>query len=246
VDAIGRAAARCPMPETAPGSPGPALALPTWGYDSWAPGYECAGPCPGAESSDDLRPAGSAACWRSLAAPFPQQLVNGPPGRATGHAPQEVSAARAARRRVAAPLESFPIRWAGPLAIVTLPAEVDALVADQVRDTLLAVLTRGVAVLIVDMAATTSCSCPGAGAVARAHQRATACGAQVRVAASATVRHRLAITGIDRLVPVFDSVSDAAARRSDTGHWRQPSEGRPQPVPRPVGSSADGKRDAEF
>jgi anti-sigma B factor antagonist len=111
-----------------------------------------------------------------------------------------------------ASLDNFPVRWAGPLAVVTLPPEVDISNADDVRDTLLAVLNQDVAALVVDMTATTFCGCAGASAIARAQQRATANGAQVRVVTAApVVRRVLALTGVDRLVGLFDSVAAAIA-----------------------------------
>jgi len=109
-------------------------------------------------------------------------------------------------------LDNFPIQWADPLAVVTLPDEIDISNADQIRDTLLAVLNRDVTTLVVDMTRTTFCGCAGASAVARAHQRATANQAQVRVAITVPVVRRVfAITGVDRLVSIFDSVSAAMA-----------------------------------
>lgn len=111
-----------------------------------------------------------------------------------------------------ASLDNFPIKWAGPLAIVTLPAEIDISNADQIEDTLLAVLNRDVATLVIDMTMTTFCGCAGASAVARAHRRATANRAQVRVATRARIVHRIfAITGVDRLVPLYESVDAAVS-----------------------------------
>jgi anti-anti-sigma factor len=109
-------------------------------------------------------------------------------------------------------LDNFPVEWAEPLAIVHLPAEIDAGNAEQVRDTLLAVLNRGISNLVIDMTLTTFCAVAGASAIARAHQRALASGAQILVAApEPIVRRVLAIAGIDRLVPVFPTVAAALA-----------------------------------
>ncbi|HEY5358917.1 MAG TPA: STAS domain-containing protein [Streptosporangiaceae bacterium] len=111
-------------------------------------------------------------------------------------------------------LDNLPIQWAAPLAVVRLPGEVDICNADQIRDTLLAVLNRGITTLVVDMTGTTFCGCAGPSAVARACQRANANRAQVRVAiATPVVRRVFAITGVDRLVSIFDSVDAAVAGR---------------------------------
>jgi anti-sigma B factor antagonist len=126
-------------------------------------------------------------------------------------------------RSVVSSLENFPIQWAGPLAVVTMPREIDISNAEQVKDTLLAILNRGVTTLVVDMTATTFCGVAGVSAVARAHQRATVNGAQVRVAAQAPgVRRVLTITRVDRLISVFDSLQAATAEpgganRGETG-----------------------------
>lgn len=113
-----------------------------------------------------------------------------------------------------ASLDNFPIEWAHPLAVVRLPDEIDIANAEAVRDTLLAILNQGIDTLVIDMTGTTFCSCAGASAVARAHQRASASRAGVLLATrTSIVRRVLAITGVDRLVPVFDSVEAALASR---------------------------------
>lgn len=109
-----------------------------------------------------------------------------------------------------ASLENFPVRRVGAHAVVALPDEIDLLNAEQVRDTLLAVLNRDVSVLVADMTATTFCSCAGASALARAQQRAAANRAGLRVAVGCPiVRRVLALTGVDRVVPVYATVADA-------------------------------------
>ena len=114
-----------------------------------------------------------------------------------------------------ASLDNFSIAWTSTSAVVTLPAEVDIANAEDIRDTLLAVLNRGVSLLIIDMTGTTFCGCAGAGAVARAYLRARVGGGEVRLAArTPIVRRLLALTGVDRIVPVFDTVADALAASS--------------------------------
>lgn len=109
-------------------------------------------------------------------------------------------------------LENFPVRLTGQQAIVTLPAEIDIGNADQITDTLLAVLNRGVTTLVADMTATTFCAVAGASALARAHRRAAANQAELRVAVRApAVRRLLALTWVDRLILVTDSVPAALA-----------------------------------
>jgi anti-sigma B factor antagonist len=109
-------------------------------------------------------------------------------------------------------LENFPVLWAGPQAVVTLPREIDISNAGLISDTLLAVLNRGVSTLVADMTSTTFCACAGVGALARAQQRAAANDAGLRVATTTPIVLRvLALTGVDWVVPVFPTVADALA-----------------------------------
>src|SRR6202167_6436414 len=110
------------------------------------------------------------------------------------------------------PQERFPVTWLGEAAVITLPEEIDISNSEQVREELLSLLNRGPAVLIVDMAETTFCDSAGVNALVRAHKRATANGAEVRlVVASLGVGRVLAITGGDRLLPVYPSMTAAPA-----------------------------------
>ena len=138
-----------------------------------------------------------------------------------------------------ASLDNFPVDWDHPVAVVTMPDEIDIANAEDVRDTLLAVLNQGITTLIIDMTQTTFCACAGAAAFARAQQRARASGGQVRLVARAPiVRRLLAITSLDHLLPVFDSVSAARAaevRAGPAGPAR--TEAAPAPSPSPASRS---------
>jgi anti-sigma B factor antagonist len=128
------------------------------------------------------------------------------------------------------------VAWLGEAAVIMLPEEIDISNADQVRDDLLTLLNRGPAMLIVDMAQTTFCDSAGVNALVRAHKRATANGADMRlIVAAPGVARILAITGVDRLIAVYPSVmasleavdADGAAggpARTDPDDWAaQPS-----------------------
>lgn len=126
-----------------------------------------------------------------------------------------------------ASLENFPVRWTGPRAVVALPPEIDISNADLVSDTLLAVLNRDVGTLVADMTGTTFCACAGVTALVRAQQRAAANRAQIRVAATTPIVLRvLALTGVDRMLPVFDTVGDALAAERTPG----PEDENPAPM----------------
>jgi len=121
--------------------------------------------------------------------------------------------------------DTFPVRWAGGQAIVTLPEHIDVSNAGQIREQLLAVINRGATVLIADMTATLSCDHAGVDAVLRAYQRAVTSGTQLRLVMTARiVRRVLAINGLDRLIPIYPSLDAAVA----AGTERQEMQGKPE------------------
>jgi anti-anti-sigma factor len=66
---------------------------------------------------------------------------------------------------------------------------------------------------VVDMTGTRFCDSAGLHALIGAHKRAQAEGRQVRlVIASAQVRRILALTALDRLIPVYTSLRQALAQ----------------------------------
>jgi len=77
---------------------------------------------------------------------------------------------------------------------------------------LFAAIKPGVRVVIVDMLLTTFCDSSGLRAIAQAHDRAQAQGAELRlVTASPGVLRVLAVTGLDAVVPVYSQLDDALA-----------------------------------
>jgi anti-anti-sigma factor len=110
------------------------------------------------------------------------------------------------------PDDQFPVQWTGRRAIVTFPAHIDVTNVSQLRDRLLSVINRGAAVVIADMTYTVSCDHAGMDAIARAYQRATINGSQLRIVVTASVIRRiLGIEGLDRLVSIYPSAEAAAA-----------------------------------
>jgi anti-anti-sigma factor len=108
--------------------------------------------------------------------------------------------------------DTYPVRWTGGQATVTLPRHIDVSNADQISEQLLSAINRGATELIADMTTTASCDHAGADAVARAYQRAAASGTQLRLVITAQiVRRVLSINGLDRLVPVYPSLDAATA-----------------------------------
>lgn len=111
--------------------------------------------------------------------------------------------------------------------MVTLPAEIDATNADQVRESLLGVVNQGAASLVADLSKTTFCDSTGVSALVRTFKRATASGGGMRLVVSSPAVHRvLSITGVDHLMPLYPSVAASLAAPHD-----QPGPGRGMPWP---------------
>jgi anti-sigma B factor antagonist len=102
--------------------------------------------------------------------------------------------------------------WVGRVAVIKLPAEVDASNSDQVRQDLAAAVAQDASLVIADMSATTFCDSAGLTALVRAVRKATASGARLRVATGEpAVTRVLGITGVDRLIEIYPSVAAAMA-----------------------------------
>lgn len=102
--------------------------------------------------------------------------------------PKATLAPAIGRRLGLRPLEIFAVRWSGPAAVIHIPASVDDAAADQLRDALLAIINRGVEVLVVDLSATVSLASAGAWAIMRAQRRAAAARVQIQIVAPSAGR----------------------------------------------------------
>ena len=94
-------------------------------------------------------------------------------------------------------------------AVITLPEEIDMTNASQVHGTLVRALDDGTAVLIADAARTMFCGSATVTTLMRAHNRAAATGAQLRIAAGPAMRRLLELTGADRTLHVYPTVAAA-------------------------------------
>jgi anti-sigma B factor antagonist len=112
--------------------------------------------------------------------------------------------------------ERYPVLWIGQAAVVTLPAEIDATNADQVREDLLSLINQGAMLLIADLSKTTFCDSAGVSALVRAFRRAAASDSRMRLVVSTlAVQRVLAITGVDRLLDIYPSVAASLAGPHD-------------------------------
>jgi anti-sigma B factor antagonist len=110
------------------------------------------------------------------------------------------------------PQLGFPVEMISGVPVVAAPAEIDMTNADGLRTALGQAAGNGPGMLVVDLTRTRFCDSAGMHALVDAHKRARAEGGQVLLAVSgAAVPRILEITGIDRVLPRFDSVAEALA-----------------------------------
>jgi len=96
------------------------------------------------------------------------------------------------------------------VAVATLPEEIDVTNADEVREQLLTIINLGATVLVADMSRSTFLDSAGITALVRAFRRANEGGTKFRlVATGPAVLRVLEVTGVDRLIDVFGSLSEA-------------------------------------
>jgi anti-anti-sigma factor len=95
--------------------------------------------------------------------------------------------------------------------VVVLPAEIDVTNADEVHERLGAALTSGVDAVIADLTLTSFCDSSGVHAIMRTQERAATRDVELRLAVSpgGSVRRVLQLTGADRIMPVYATVSEA-------------------------------------
>ena len=106
----------------------------------------------------------------------------------------------------------FPVEMISGVPVVVAPAEIDVTNAAGLRAALAQAAGNGPGTLVVDLTRTQFCDSAGMHALVDAHKRARAEGGQVLLAVSgAAVPRILEITGIDRVIPRYDSVAGALA-----------------------------------
>jgi anti-sigma B factor antagonist len=106
--------------------------------------------------------------------------------------------------------EDYKITRTGSRAVATMPAELDAMNADEIRDALLSATGSGVTTLIIDMSGTTFCDSSGVHAVITAYKQAAATGTEVRLVAT-TVRRVFRLIGADQLMLTYPTLQAALA-----------------------------------
>ena len=130
------------------------------------------------------------------------------------------------------------VRWAGPHAVVAMPAEIDAVNAEKIRQELLSAVSLGAAVVVIDMSGTTFCDSAGVQAIIAAYQQAAADSTELRLVATAVLRI-LTVVGVGQLVPIYPTLEAALAGTSP------PQASTPDPEDEPCGTTASGEAQAQ-
>lgn len=112
------------------------------------------------------------------------------------------------------PEQGFRSWSLGGLPIIASPAEIDIANAHELREALLAAGDTDHATVVLDMTRTAFCDSNALNVLVRARTRAAASGGEVRlVIREASLLRIFAVTGIDRMFPIFASLSEALAPR---------------------------------
>jgi len=99
-----------------------------------------------------------------------------------------------------------------PAVVVALPAEIDMANADRAGQQLGSAIAPGVRTVIADMVGTRFCDSSGISMLVRAHGQAAANGTELRlVVASPAVLRTLTLVGLDQLLAIYPSLSQALA-----------------------------------
>lgn len=110
---------------------------------------------------------------------------------------------------------SFPVEVIEGVPVVTAPEEIDlanaaGLQAALLEAALLETAEPGRAIVVVDMSRTRFCDSAGLNALVGANRRVRAEGGEVRlVIVAEAVARIVALTGVDRVVPIYASLEEA-------------------------------------
>jgi anti-sigma B factor antagonist len=112
---------------------------------------------------------------------------------------------------------SFPVQVVEGVPVVTAPEEIDLANAAGLKAALLEaagpeLAEPGRALVVVDMSRTRFCDSAGLNALVGAARQARADGGEVRlVVVGEAVARIVALTGVDRVIPVYAGLEDALA-----------------------------------
>ena len=126
------------------------------------------------------------------------------------------------------------IRWLNQHMLAELPHRVDQSNAVQICSQLLTAIDRELLVLLVDMTGTTACDFACGDALAQVFQWTMMRGIDLRlIAPSDSVRRVLSLCGLDRVVPVCDTVAAALTATAPSDEPVPPARGSRNAAPDP-------------
>ena len=102
----------------------------------------------------------------------------------------------------------YSVRWVNARSVITMPAEIDATNADEVRAALLSAARPDVPVLVIDMTGTTFCDSSGVHAVITAYRQAAETGTELRLAVT-SVQRIFTVIGANQLMPIYPALEAA-------------------------------------
>ena len=104
----------------------------------------------------------------------------------------------------------FPVEVVEGVPVVTAPEEIDVANAAGLRAALLEAAGSGRALVVVDMSRTRFCDSAGLNALVAVARQARAEGGEIRlVVVAGAVARLMALTGVDRVIPIYASLEDA-------------------------------------
>jgi anti-sigma B factor antagonist len=105
---------------------------------------------------------------------------------------------------------SFPVEVVEGVPVVTAPEEIDIANAAGLKVALHEAAGPGRGLVVVDMSRTRFCDSTGLNALVSAARQARAEGGEVRlVVVGDAVARIVALTGVDRVIPIYASLEDA-------------------------------------
>ena len=110
------------------------------------------------------------------------------------------------------------------MPVVTPPLEIDVANANELRAAILTAIGHGTPAVVIDMTQTAFCDSTGLNVLVRAHKRLSAEGRQLRlVIREPTLLRIFAITGMDRMFHLSETLGDAVSAPEQAAGSAQPS-----------------------
>jgi anti-sigma B factor antagonist len=119
----------------------------------------------------------------------------------------------------------FSVEMICGMPVIQAPAELDISNAELLRAALFSAADHGHVTLVVDLTQTEFCDSAALGVLVRGHKRMTAEGGELRlVIQSASLLRIFSVTGVDRVIPMFDALDEAVSELPAIAIRPQPGE----------------------